>query len=95
MLISTSTNGPSVIRKQIVIYSTTDGEILYTVPIGRKFIGTIVGPSSGASSVQINGVTMSFGGGAFTWTPIELLEGTVVNKLYTAAIYIFGIEENA
>jgi hypothetical protein len=93
MLVSSSSgSGP---KKQIVIHSAINGEVLYTVPEGRKFEGYAWGETSGSAGVKINGVNCYFAGKQYNLTPISLIANTVLTKLATVGVYIVGIEEDA
>lgn len=91
--------------RQIVAQSQTSSQVMYTVPVGKKFTGTIwsnaAGGSlgitpAGGSAVQISlpGVTTSYA--ATSPMPITLVAGTIITNYGTGSVqYLVGVETDA
>jgi hypothetical protein len=77
------------------------GTVMYTVPAGRKFVGTIGNTTSG-NRVNINQMSIwCFHGGpsdpikAGALQTITLVAGTVVKEVTANTSYILGVESAA
>jgi hypothetical protein len=85
---------------QITIQSAADvNAILYTVPVGRKFVGYIASANT-SGDVKINNMSMfaSYTSTNSTWSSIlhTLLPGTVVREgNYANTTRIIGVESDA
>lgn len=81
--------------------SSAAGEVMYTVPTGRKFVGNFQSTANGGT-ILVNGVYIyCYTGGstnvtaAGSLTTYTLLAGTVVKENATNTSAIFGIESAA
>ena len=107
MLISTATPAatPSqtsfVNPKQIATRATASGFVMYTVPAGKKFQGTIYSSTaaqgiaitpSGGSSLTFENIPTSF---ASTSSLTTLVAGTIMTSASINSTYIFGVETDA
>lgn len=90
-------------EKQIVLNSSTPNAVVYTVPAGRKFVGSIFNTSYGQYYLlNDNSVYTSMNTGTGGSVPIEsacsitLLAGTVVKVNSTPhQVCILGVEYDA
>lgn len=77
--------------KQVIVKSSTAGQVMYVVPAGKTFTGTIR-CTENATPVTINENEMQMVANA-SWE-VTLLEGTVVKKgSGSYNLYLLGIEQ--
>lgn len=76
--------------KQIVVTSSTAGQVMYTVPAGKTFTGHFFTTTT-SPAISINGVALYFTGTELK--PVTLLAGTVVACGANATIYLVGVEQ--
>jgi len=104
MLIQQQHTSVSRPAKQIVIHGNTANAVIYTVPKGRKFIGSCYYTSSNTSTCYINGVQVGrvYTGGYSTVVAstlsypnaLTLLEGATIS-FNSAGPVILGVEYDA
>ena len=89
-------------QKQIAVQGTdTANVVLYTVPTGRKFIGSFAPHSLATSQVFINGTYIRLNvsqtsGSVTSAIPVTLIEGTVIMSVGNPyACGLFGVESDA
>jgi hypothetical protein len=89
------------IPKQIAVAgSNTAGTVLYTVPTGRKFIGSFA-PQTANCYIVINGIVLVLSqlgtsGSVTAAIPVTLVTGTVITTFgTTSACGLFGVESDA
>lgn len=91
--------------KQIVASTSGSASVMYTVPTGKKFVGTIwSGIAGGAVSVTPaggSGVFLNLPGINTSYAtsspmPITLVAGTIITNISTnASQYLVGVETDA
>jgi hypothetical protein len=98
---TTSYNNP----RQIAAQSQTSSQVMYTVPAGKKFVGTLwsnqagnnvyITPSGGAAvNINLPGVSTQYA--ASSPMPVTLVAGTIVTNLATnSPQYLLGVETDA
>jgi hypothetical protein len=96
MLINTEGNGK--VRKQIaLIFSGTNGAVVYTVPAGKTCTGYFFSDPSANARVNINNVNMGLGTSGVATScvlPAVLVSGTVLKSLSNNGFSSFiGVEE--
>lgn len=81
-------------EKSVTINATSGGNIMYTVPDGKKFTGIAIGSNS-SSTISVNGsniyLYINSTGANSTPVPINLREGDVVRHV-SQGVSIHGIE---
>lgn len=89
-------------QKQIAVQGTdTANVVLYTVPTGRKFIGSFAPNSLATSQVFINGTYIRLNvsqtsGSVTSAIPVTLIAGTVIMSVGSPyACGLFGVESDA
>lgn len=94
MPITQSTSATSV-PKQIAVYSTTDGEVMYTVPSNRTFVGLLTSSTINAK-VTVNGellsVTTAANGTIQNLPELTFIAGTVITKSGSVTVTLVGVE---
>ena len=81
----TTTSGP---RRQIAVASATDAVVLYVVPAGRTFVGTIHG-----GGIRLNQSAAFSLPGSSVPLPVTLIGGTVVTQSGTTQTCLIGVEQ--
>lgn len=89
--------------RQIAASIGTAGQVMYTVPAGKKFVGYIFA-SSGSGSYSVTpsgGVAATFisapvTGTSIGTTPMQLtfVAGTIITNLGTSVTYLSGVESD-
>jgi len=82
--------------RQIAAYSNTYGQVMYTVPAGKKFVGYFTG--NGGTNINIIpqvGVAVAMPTQTNAPTNITLVAGTVVSYAsFSNAGYLLGVESD-
>lgn len=92
-------------QKQICIAGVSSGGVIYTVPVGRKFIGSAFAVNANAVTIRINGIALGhiYPGGSGSNYPastlsypdaLTLLAGTTVALSNTSGT-LLGVEDDA
>lgn len=92
-----------VSARQVVAQSATLFAVMYTVPTGKKFVGTAhadnsgsgigITPSGGSSTtLTLPGLSTSYA--AVAALPITLIAGTTVTCLASNGVYLMGVESD-
>jgi hypothetical protein len=91
--------------RQIAVWSNTSSQVMYTVPTGKKFVGSLwsnqaansvgITPAGGsATQIGVPGIGTSYA--ATSPMQITLVAGTIVTNYSTsAAQYLVGVETDA
>ena len=91
--------------RQIVAQSQTSSQVMYTVPTGKKFQGTVhstnggqtvgITPAGGSlTQVVVPGINVSYS--SVSPMPITLVAGTVFTNLSSSGVqYLVGVETDA
>lgn len=80
--------------KTVVFQGQTANAVVYTVPTGKTWVGTLT-TSSGTTNFSINGISMYISAGSYGNSPIlpvTLTSGSVVTFLSNNSLYGFGVE---
>lgn len=80
--------------KQIAAYASSSGQVIYTVPSGRRFDGYCTSNSSSSATLQINGsnVYWTNQSDATVVIPMSGVAGTVFKMASNVDISLWGVE---
>ena len=99
MSLTTVAGTGKTIARQVALRGGSGASVLYTVPVGKTFVGTLFGTIGFTSDIQITApgqerftLTLSSGSANFPPTPITLLEGTILTTSTSNGVVILGTE---